>query len=106
MYIDFLNPLENSFIYLLFFLKKKGCLNFTYHFIGGEGGGPGTFNLPFVVSVRMLLFPKKIYTQKKKKRFLPDEGMGEGGGGVFRYGLRGRNRMLVRDGYINFIYSE
>lgn len=43
----------------------------------GRGGAGGTFNLPFVVSVRMLLFPKKIYTQKKKKRFLPDEGMGE-----------------------------
>lgn len=38
MYIDFLNPLENSFIYLLFFFKKKGCVNFTYHFIGGGAG--------------------------------------------------------------------
>lgn len=68
------------------------------------------------VCKNVVVSQKNIYTQKTKKKIPPrmrgwgeQDGEGEGERGAvvcLEYGLRGRNRMLVRDGYINFIYSE
>lgn len=73
---------KQFYIFIHFFFKKRLCkLYLPFHWWGGA------LNLPFVVYVRMLLFPTKTYTPKKKKKKIPPrmrgwgEQDGEGGRG-------------------------